>query len=238
MKFKIEKEVFDKYPDVFVGVIVLKGIDNRGYDAHIERLLLEVEEFIKTNYLIDKLDELSSPWEAEMRIKNIKAFKTIVQVLMEKILTVGKITRLNKLMDTINYFALKNIVPISAEDLDHVSGDIRLAIAEGRETFIPSIGEKAKTEKDEVIYRDDIQVLARKWNWKESYATQVKETTRNAIVYLDGLPPMEKKETEKLLKDMYDFLQSVFENDFLQIEKSLLSKDKPEIDMGDFHGFE
>jgi len=43
MKFKIDPKIFEKFPEVVVGAVVVKGADNSGKGMKIEKLLREQE---------------------------------------------------------------------------------------------------------------------------------------------------------------------------------------------------
>ncbi|MEK7458417.1 MAG: hypothetical protein AAB612_02965, partial [Patescibacteria group bacterium] len=44
MKLKIEPEIFDQYPEVILGVVVLHGMNNTGNDVEITSLLRDAEK--------------------------------------------------------------------------------------------------------------------------------------------------------------------------------------------------
>ena len=41
-----------------------------------------------------------------------------------------------------------------------------------------------------MIYKDDLGALCRRWNWKEADRTKLTPETRQAILVLEGLPPV------------------------------------------------
>jgi DNA/RNA-binding domain of Phe-tRNA-synthetase-like protein len=46
----------------------------------------------------------------------------------------------------------------------------------------------------EVIYKDDLGALCRRWNWKEADRTKLTPETRRAILVFEGLPPVGAEE--------------------------------------------
>ena len=41
-----------------------------------------------------------------------------------------------------------------------------------------------------MIYRDRLGAICRRWNWKEADRTKVTEQTRDAVIVMEGLPPI------------------------------------------------
>ncbi len=233
MKLIIDKKIFEKFPGLNVGVVVAKGINNKGEDKEIFHLLEEVEELIKDDFTPEDIakHKLIEPWRAAYLAFGAKPKKhhNSVEALMRTILEDKKIKRINKLVDLYNYLSLKHLVPMGADDLDEVIGNIKLTFAEGNETFIPlGKGDRTNPEKGEVIYRDDLEVLCRRWNWRECYKTRITEDTKNAILYVEGLKPVTEKELKNILAELADLIQS-----FLGGETSffILNKDKREIEI-------
>ena len=218
MKLIIDKKIFEKFPRLNIGVVIEKGIDNKGKDEKIYRLLEEVEELIKDNFIPEDLakHKLISPWRSAYLAFGAKPKKyhSSIEVLMRRILEKKPIPRINKLVDLYNYLSLKYIIPMGSDDLKEVVGDIKLTFAKGDEIFIPiGRGEKTNPEKEEVIYKDSIEVLCRRWNWIECYKTRITEKTKDAILYAEGLQPLKREELEKLLKETADLISSFLGGD-------------------------
>lgn len=217
MRFTVANEIFKKFPGLHIGVVVAENIDNKGDDEKIFKLLEGVRKLIKLDFvpessiaveLIPKKlakHKLISVWRAAYEDFGVKPehFHTNVEAMMREILKGRKIKRENKLVDCYNYLSLKHIMPLGADDLDKVKGDIFLRFATGDESFI---GEE-KPEQGEIIYADAQGALCRKWNWKECERTKITDKTKNAIIYIDGLPPIKKDKLEKVLKEAKELIE-------------------------------
>ena len=77
-----------------------------------------------------------------------------------------------------------------------VEGDVLLTFATGDEPPVHLLGEpEARAPKPgEVIYRDDLGTLCRRWNWKEAERTKLTAATRHAFLVIEGLPPVMRAE--------------------------------------------
>ena len=58
-----------------------------------------------------------------------------------------------------------------------------------------------------MIYKDAKDVLCRRWNWRDAEKTKVTEKTKNAIFYIDALPPVNKTKLKEILRDIVEMLE-------------------------------
>ena len=219
MKFKIEKEVFEKFPGLNIGIVIARNIDNKGQDKGISHLLSEIENLIETDFTPAKISKhkLISPWKRVFLAFGAKPeiHHTSLEKLMRIVMEEGSLKRENKLVDTYRYLSLKHLVPIAADDLQQVMGDISLTLAKGDEFFVSALGEKGSEspKKEEVIYKDDIQVLNRRWNSEECYKTMIVENTRDAILYVEGLYPVTEEEVASITEELAGLVEGFLKGD-------------------------
>lgn len=213
MKISISSEVLEKFPGLNIGVLIAKGINNAGKDDKITKLLEETEELVRN--------------EIELAVKKAKReYHTSVEILIKKIVKGEKINIVNKLADIYRYVSLKYLIPIGGFDLSQTVGDVELAVSDGTDFLVPAgKGEKEKAKKGEIIYRDDIEVLCRKWNWKYAYKTRVSQKSKNAIIFIDGIPPLKKEEVKKALDELNSLIPMFCKGETASF---ILSKDEPE----------
>jgi len=218
MKITIDKKLFEKFPGLHIGILFVKGIDNHGDEKKILRLMEEVEEMIRFEFTPESLINGSSR-NAKPKHKLISAWNTAYEDLgfapqhyqsnlegmMADILNSKSIPRENKLVDCFRYSALKNIVPITGYDYGIISGNILLGFANGSESFTTKAGVEYP-DKGEVIYRDDKGVISRKWNLQESERVKITGETKNALIFIDGLPPISKNNVIRILNDMKELI--------------------------------
>jgi lysyl-tRNA synthetase class 2 len=209
MKITISNKILNKFPKLNVGIVIAKGIDNKGKNREIDKLLKEVENLIRLNFIPEDLakHKLISPWRlvySEFGAKPSK-YHSSVEAMMRRILKGNRIPIISKLVDLYNYLSLKHLVPMGADDTDKIFGDIQLTFADGKEKFKPLGEEKAEhPEKGEVIYRDDTRVLCRRWNWRDCDETKITEDSKNIILYVEGIPPITKSKLIEVCKELVD----------------------------------
>jgi DNA/RNA-binding domain of Phe-tRNA-synthetase-like protein len=79
------------------------------------------------------------------------------------------------------------------EDLDRYAGSPRLEVARGDEPFdtvrdgVPVV---EHPDAGEIVWRGDLGVTCRRWNWRQCKRTTLNRNSRNLWFIVDRLPPM------------------------------------------------
>jgi DNA/RNA-binding domain of Phe-tRNA-synthetase-like protein len=105
----------------------------------------------------------------------------------------GALTPVNAVVDLYNSVSLRFAVPVGGEDLAKYAGLPRLVRATGDETFETTRdGEVVREHPDlgEVIWRDDLGVTCRRWNWRQTPRTRLDLQTTDMWFVLERLDPM------------------------------------------------
>ena len=82
--------------------------------------------------------------------------------------------------------------PIVGEDLGRYRGAPRLVRARGDEPFdtvADGVPTTVVADDGEVVWRDDLGVTCRRWNWRQCVRTRLDETTTKILFIIDGLQP-------------------------------------------------
>lgn len=221
MIFKVFNEIFEKYEGLKIGVIVVKDIHNEGSDNKIHHLLYEIENLIRLEFTPEELTKIELIKEKKAKARLISAwraayedfgakpihYKTSFENLMNVVLSGENIPKSNKLVDCCNYLALKHFIPISCTDLNKIDGDLFLGFAAGEEWFKLAKNKKEHPEEKEVIYSDSSKVLFRRWNWKQSQDGIVGKNTKNAIIFIDALPPVTTEQLKPIMKEAKELVE-------------------------------
>lgn len=213
MKFAIDPQVFEKFPEVVIGVVVVRGADNSGKDEEITSLLREWEQKIRERFAaVSSWVEIPvvAAWRKAYRAFGADPhdYRSSIEALIRRVVKGKPLPQINKIVDLYNFISLKYLIPVGGEDLDKVEGDIVLDFAHGDESFVPLGGTEEKPpDPGEVVYKDNGGVLCRKWNWRESDRTKMTENTKNAILVIEGLPPTDRAEVEAAACELADLIQ-------------------------------
>lgn len=193
---RVTGEVFARFPEVVLGILVAQGIDNTGDGIGLEGPLRQEEERARASLAGAQIAEHPhiAPWREAYRQFGAKPkdHPSSIENLVRRVLKGGAVPHVNPLVDLYNTISLRHLLPVGGEDLDRVQGDVLLTLATEQEAPVHLLGEpEARSPKPgEVIYRDDLGTLCRRWNWKEAERTKLTAETRNAFLVIEGLPPV------------------------------------------------
>jgi len=213
MKFIIKPEIFDKFTGFIAGVVLAKGIDNNGETPEINEILREVERKVVSGF-----SQFESPGRHPHIIPWREAYKKFgsdphryrcsSEALVRQVLKGNNIKHINNVVDLYNYISLKYTLTVGGEDSDKIEGDLILDFAKGDEPFIRLGGtEDGPPSSGEVVYKDEKGVICRRWNWREADRTKLTRDTENAVIVIDGLPPIQGKTVETAAKELVDLVK-------------------------------
>ncbi|MET9127705.1 phenylalanine--tRNA ligase beta subunit-related protein [Streptomyces sp. NPDC004528] len=115
------------------------------------------------------------------------------EALARRALSDAGLPRINLLVDLYNAISVARLIPVGGEDIDRVSGGMRLVRAVGDEEFETVAGGAGTVEHPdagEVVWRDAVGVTCRRWNWRQGPRTRLTEESTSAIFLLEGLAPL------------------------------------------------
>ncbi len=207
MLFSVQKELFDSLPDLAIGVVVARGVDNTHPSPSIESLLLQTVEELRNSFQKEKAQEHPriKPWRTTFSKLGISGskFPSSVESMAKRILRGDPFPKINPLVDLYNSISLKYLVPMGGHDLDTLQGNISLRFAEGWEPFTPmGGGERITAPKGELVYRDDQEVLTRNWVWRQCEKDKTTEKTRNIFIPIDVLGEVGRKVAEEIVQEL------------------------------------
>lgn len=105
----------------------------------------------------------------------------------------GALPQIDPIVDLYNAISMQFAVPVGGENLDAYQGSPRLVIADGNETFDSmKNGEPTFESPDEgeVVWRDDLGVTCRRWNWRQGVRTRLDQHAARMWFILESLPEM------------------------------------------------
>lgn len=213
MKLVIDPKIFDKFAGVVIGAVVAKDVDNTVDVAEVQRMMREEEARIRGQYQKENLSQEPkiAAWRKAYSAFGVKSSdaKASVENLYRMVLMGREIRAINPLVDIYNYISLKYMMPVGGEDLDKVAGDIQLTFAGSNEPPVELLGDHAaeSPREGEVLYKDEVSALCRRWNWREAVRTQLTPQTKNAILVLEGMPPVTREEVAAAARELVELVQ-------------------------------
>ena len=233
MKFIIDPKIFQEHPNLKIGAITAKNIDNSKRISAVESLLRGASmersrEFEKKG--LDKDPRILRWREAYARFgAKPSSYPSSIEALIGRIVEGKEIPHINALVDLYNYISLKYVIPVGGEDMDKFFGDLELTYASGTECFRPINTVEIKQAKPgEIIYKDKGGVVVRRWNYREAERTKLTKDTRNSIIVMEDLNNISIDEFEKMLYEFQDLVERYISGD---VAVYILTEDNNEIDL-------
>ena len=232
---RISKEIFDLVPDTVLGIVTAHGVDNSGGDSAILENLRREEEGARQRLAGVQVAEHPhiAPWRKAYRKFGAKPkdHPSSIENLVRRTLKGQPLPSINPLVDLYNTVSLRHLVPVGGEDLDRIEGDVLLTIAATDEPPVLLLGEAEPRppKPGEVIYRDDLGAICRRWNWKEADRTKLTPTTRNAVLVIEGLPPVGPDLVQRAADDLAALIR---EHCGGRVATALVARASPQVSLG------
>jgi len=137
VKFKITQQIFEKFPDLSIGTVTARDVDNRGRSEEIIASIREREKEIRQILTAETLSQQPriGAWRRAYSLFGAKPikYKSSVEGLYRMILKGMELRPINKIVDIYNFVSIKHMIPVGGDDLKKVEDDITLTLARGGE---------------------------------------------------------------------------------------------------------
>ncbi len=229
MRFIIQKEIFDKLGNLYVGVVVAKGIDNSKKYPKIDALLDESIAIAEGRFLDKRVKEEPSiiPYrEAFEKIGiNPNKFQCSVEAMFTRISKGKQLPHINPLVDLNNAISLKHTLPMGTHDMSKSDLDIEMRYAKEGDTFKPMGSVEIETpDNGEVVYAVGNNVRTRRWTWRQSEEGKIDDSTSYVFFPIDGFKGINDNEVDVAAKELADVLKENFD---CEIAIGHVDKDSP-----------
>jgi DNA/RNA-binding domain of Phe-tRNA-synthetase-like protein len=187
----VSPEVAAAWPTYRAAVVIAHGVANGPSDDASERLLGAAEQTVRGSGLERAADDPRiAAWRAVFSEFGSKPsrYPCSAESLLARVLKGDELPRINALVDTYNAVSVAHAIPVGGEDLDQLVGDLRLV----------------RADDGEVVWRDDVGVTCRRWNWRQEPRTRLTEATTNAFFVFDQLPP--QRDLDAAVQELIDQL--------------------------------
>lgn len=180
------------FPDFRVAVVIAEGLEiPPERDPALDALISERETDARRRHAGRELSEIEGigAWRSAYRAFGIKrtSYRSSVERLVKNVLAGRELARINGFVDAYNAVSLAHVLPLGADDLDRVEGDLAFRYARPGDSFLDMAADQGADANDppkpgEVVYADRAKVLCRRWNWRQDARSLVTSATRRAVV--------------------------------------------------------
>lgn len=233
MQFKISSEIFQKFPQTRIGVLVVRELNNsNGEFAEVLENIHAISRAITQEFSIDNVSQVPfvARWREIYRAFGAKPsdYRSSIENLIRMTLKGRELGHINTLVDLYNLVSLRYKLPLGGEDIDHMVGDLQLTVATGDEPAVQLLGDQ-EAEKPfigEVLYRDDEGVICRCWNWREGKRTMLTENTKNAVLVAEANCFEEYDTLDRALNELEELVGKYTDG---KITRAILSVECPAV---------
>ncbi len=188
----IDPDIFALRPDFMALSLCVGGGRNGPSDAASAALLAGA---IQTLDACPWAEAHLDGWREAYRAFGAKPKRTpcSAEALRRRAMKDGTMRPLNAVVDLYNAVSLRFALPVGGEDATTYAGRPRLCRATGDEPFHAIVDGNPVVETPEageIIWRDDLGVTCRRWNWRQGPRTQITEASRDMWFALERLDPM------------------------------------------------
>ena len=164
-----------------------------------------------------------SDWDEVFKTFGAKPKRTpcSAAALRKRVLKDGSLPSLDPVVDIYNAVSIRYAIPVGGENLAAYSGAPRLTLADGSEPFDTfKEGEPVVEYPDagEVIWRDDLGVTCRRWNWRQGVRTRLDSQAQSMWFILESLPSMPLAALEEAGEELVNNLQRLMPGATAQVQ--------------------
>jgi len=212
--FQYDPAVLDRFPGIVGGVIWVRDVRNGATPPALREAYVAEQRAVLERLGDTPLSELPSlsAWRRVFTGFGVKPtqYRSAAEALLRRLTKQGDIPSLNTLVDLGNLVSIRTALPVAVFDLTATSGAITVALARGDERFTP-LGETEAEHPDpgEVIFVDEAGLVsARRWCWRQSEQSAARDTTRDALITVEGHHERAAADVRAALDDLQALLRA------------------------------
>ena len=191
-------ELTASFPDFRVGVIVADRLAVPAErPADLGRLIEERSRVVRAAWEGRELGDIPGirAWRLAYKAFGIKStrYRCSVERLIKNTLAERPAPCINGFVDAYNAVSATHVMPIGADDLDRLVGDVTFRFARPDDVFVDMAGgdeadpADAAPKPGEVVYADAEKVLCRRWNWRQDARSLVRPDTTRVLLTIQSL---------------------------------------------------
>jgi len=134
------------------------------------------------------------------------------EALRKRVIKEGTMAALDPVVDLYNAVSIRYAVPVGGENFAAYAGMPQLVVADGTEIFdTMKDGQPGHESPDagEVVWRDNIGVTCRRWNWRQGIRTRLSVADSRMWFILESLPQMPLEELHAAGRMLTDGLEKM-----------------------------
>jgi DNA/RNA-binding domain of Phe-tRNA-synthetase-like protein len=190
------REVLERFSGICVVEGDIKGVAIAEESPGLEVLKTEVAGVIRSRYTLENVkdDPVFRAYRGFFWSVGIDPTKTrpASEALVRRLLSGGKLPRINSAVDAYNLASALNGVPIAAFDADTLDGGLTMRFARDGEAFLGIGMEGPIALKPNQVILADPEKIAAIYPYRDSDGTRTTSATRNIHIVSCGVPGIDR----------------------------------------------
>ncbi len=208
MKFSVSPDLFARYPNYVVGVVVARRVDNSQAHAQAaEAVLRQAEAWVREHA---QAAEPHAYWHTALQASQVDpaAHPPAVERLLARVQRGERIPSVNPAVDLANAVSLRHGVPLGAHDLDAVTGDLAVRLARAGDTFLSyDASEPDQVPVGEPVYADGKDIRTRYWVSRQSRTGRCEAYSQSLFFPIDGFVGVDNTAVRTAMDELASLLQ-------------------------------
>ncbi|MEL6111085.1 MAG: phenylalanine--tRNA ligase beta subunit-related protein, partial [Planctomycetota bacterium] len=193
VKFEVSEQVFGLFPNPVLGVVIgsieeaLPALDQRATEMRQKALDDLLASEIEVANIVSHVNV--STWRSAYQAFGVKAktYKPTHESYIRRLLKDEELPRsINPIVDIYLANQVRHVLPHGGYDASTLAGTVKLDVASAGEEFHPLRGGTESVNSGEIIYRDDVRVLTRRWNYEDNDATKITDETSQFVLVIES----------------------------------------------------
>lgn len=186
--------IIEEFPDFRLAAVVAEGLSNaRDRDPALDALIAERETAVRAQWDGTELSQIPgiAAWRAAYRAFGIKQnrYRSAIERLIKNVKAGTALARVSTLVDVYNIVSVSHVLPIAANDLDHVAFPVTFRRARAGDAFVDmsDLNEDGAVDPEapppeEIVNADALKLLCRRWNWRQDARSLITPSTTRALL--------------------------------------------------------
>lgn len=215
MRFLVTPDIFARFPQIRLAVIVAEGLENQNTppDIAIHWQATWKEAVQAAAYGNAQSHPRIRPWREHFQALGVssKAFPSSIEALLRRVLKGGEPFFINALVDFYNTVSLRHVVPVGGFDLDQLRDLLELRLTCEGDTF-RALGEQTNVQvpAGEVAYANGQTILTRHFVWRQAQTGLITPSTQSVFLVSEILDEVGQDVAEAVLVDLQTGIQTWF----------------------------
>lgn len=185
-------EIIHAFPETRIAFIVADGMKiPESRPDELTRMIDETEAACCASFDRETVGQIEAiaAWRTAYKGFGVKktSYRSSVERLLRNVLNEKPLPAINTLVDCYNRISVKHIMPVGADDLDKIEGNVCFRPSHEGDTFYALGQDRNDPPKPgEIVYADDAKLLCRRWNWYQDARSPVSENTTRAVLTIQS----------------------------------------------------